>query len=339
MSKSTVIKTKEELNLSKLKGGMVHRMHMHLTDNSLGVPWRVPIIVIKGTGPGPVVGLTAALHGNELNGISNIFKLIEEVDPLKLSGTLVLLPISNVPGYLMNQREFSDGVDLNRIMPGKDKGATSDLYAYHFTKKIIGKLDYLLDLHTASHGRVNSLYIRADLDIEETRTLAYLQNPQIIVKKHDEDGTLRSWANENGVHAITVEIGNANIFQNSLINETHDGILNTLRYLEMIEGEVQDMITDATVCDHSYWIYSNKGGIVDVFPDLADSVKKGQVIARVYDVFGQVKEEVVTDRAGVVIGKNVRPNCDAGTRILHLGVSIIEPETEDIPGHDDFEES
>jgi predicted deacylase len=339
MLKSTIIKTKEELNISKLKSGEVHRMHMHLTDNSLGVPWRVPIIVIKGAKEGPVVGLTAALHGNELNGISNIFKLIEEIDPQKLSGSLVLLPISNVPGYLMNQREFSDGVDLNRIMPGASKGATSSLYAHYFTSKIISKFNYLLDLHTASHGRVNSLYIRADLDIEETRTLAYLQNPQIIVQKHDEEGTLRSWANSNGVHAITIEIGNANTFQNSLICETHEGILNTLRYLEMIEGEVEDMIADATVCDRSYWIYSEKGGIVDVFPELADSVKEGQVIARVYDVFGQVKEEVVADMSGVVIGKNVRPNCNAGTRILHLGVSIIEPESEDIPGHDDFEES
>ena len=339
MKNGKIIKTEEELDLEKLEAGEIHRIHMHLTDNSLGVPWRVPIVVIKGVQEGPVLGITAALHGNELNGISNIFKLIEEIDPKKLKGTLVMVPISNVPGYLMNQRTFSDGVDLNRIMPGKDKGATSDLYAYYFTKKIISKLDYLLDLHTASHGRVNSLYIRADLDIEETRTLAYLQNPQIIVKKHDEDGTLRSWANDNGVHAITVEIGNANAFQQSLIGESHEGILNTLRYLEMIEGEVEDMIADATVCDRSYWIYSEKGGIVDTLPKLADFVKKDQIIAKVYDVFGQVREEVRADRSGVVIGKNVRPNCDAGTRILHLGVSIIEPISENIPGHDDFEEN
>lgn len=338
MTTTTVIKTEEDLNLETLDLGVVHRMHMHITDNSLGVPWRIPIIVINGVKKGPVVGFTAALHGNELNGILNIFKLIEEIDPQKLSGTLVLLPISNVPGYLMNQRAFSDGVDLNRIMPGKNKGSTSDLYAHQFTKKIIGKFDYLLDLHTASHGRVNSLYIRADLDVEETRILAYLQNPQIIVKKHDEDGTLRGWANDNGIHAITVEIGNANTFQTSLISETHGGILNTLRYLKMIDGDVEDMIEDATVCDRSYWIYSDRGGIVDVFPKLADQVKKNQIIAKVYDVFGQVKEEIRADRPGVVIGKNVRPNCDAGTRILHLGVSIIDPDPEEIPGHEDFEE-
>jgi predicted deacylase len=337
MEKPLVIKTKEELKISSLKRGAVHRIHIQLTDNSLGVPWRVPLVVIRGVDKGPIIGITAALHGDELNGISTIFKLIEEINPTEFKGTLVLVPISNVPGYLMNQRRFSDNVDLNRIMPGKPVGLASSLYAHFFTKKIVSKFDYLLDLHTASHGRVNSLYIRADIENEETRTLAYLQNPHIIVKKYDEGGTLRSWANENNIPAITIEIGNPNAFQHSLIDDTLDGILNTLKHYNMLEGEVKDMVTDAFVCDHSYWIYSSKGGIIDVLPGLTDEVKAGEIIAKVYDVFGQVKEEIIADRSGVVIGKNVRPNCDAGTRVLHLGVNFIEPDTEDIPGHEDYE--
>ncbi|MBD63679.1 MAG: hypothetical protein CME62_00600 [Halobacteriovoraceae bacterium] len=334
MSKIITIKVKEDLKISALKKGEVNRISVHLSDNALGVPWRLPVIVVRGNHRGPTLGITAAVHGDELNGISTIFKLLETIDPSHLKGNLVLVPISNVPGYLKNQRYFSDNVDLNRIMPGKPVGTTSQIYAHHFTQKIIKKFDYLLDLHTASHGRVNSLYLRADLDNEQTRTLAYLQSPQIIVKKYDEQGTLRSWANENGIPAITVEIGNPNAFQHNLIDETLDGVLNTMRHLKMIEGKVQDLITDAVVCDHSYWIYSKRGGIVDVFPGLTEQIRKGDVIAKVYDVFGQVKEEIVADRSGIVIGKNVRPNCESGTRILHIGVNIIAPEAEDIPGHD-----
>jgi predicted deacylase len=255
-----------------------------------------------------------------------------------LKGTLVLVPISNVPGYLMNQREFADNVDLNRMMPGKPEGSASDLYAHHFITKIVSKFNYLLDLHTASHGRVNSLYIRADIDNEETRTLAYLQHPQIIVKKFDVDGTLRAWANDHGIPAITIEIGNANAFQHSLIDVTLEGILNTLVHLEMIGGVVKDLMGETIICDESYWLYSQKGGIVDVFPALADEIKAGQIIAKVYDVFGHVREIIEANRSGVVIGKNIRPNCEAGTRILHLGVSIFEANTENIPGHDDYEE-
>ena len=338
MNNIVVINSEEELRISSFEKGEVHRVNIQLSDNALGVPWKLPLIIIRGIEKGPTLGITAALHGDELNGISTIFKLIEEVDPKKLKGTLVLVPISNVPGYLMNQRCFSDNVDLNRMMPGKPEGSTSDLYAHYFSSKIISKFNYLLDLHTASHGRVNSLYLRADIDSDETRTLAYLQNPQIIVKKFDVSGTLRAWANKNGIPAITIEIGDSNAFQHSLINKTLEGILNTLKYLEMQEGKVKDMVTKATVCEHSYWIYSKKGGIVDVMPKLADKVRAGDVIAKVYDVFGQVKELIKADRSGIVIGKNVRPNCDAGTRILHLGVNIIEPDTEDIPGHDDFDE-
>lgn len=338
MGKVLIIKSKEELKISSLKRGEVHRLQIQLSDNSLGVPWRLPVIIVRGMRKGPTFGITAALHGNELNGISTIFKLLEDIDPKELTGTLVLVPISNVPGYLMNQRNFSDNVDLNRIMPGKPNGLTSSLYAHNLVNKVIKKFDYLLDLHTASHGRVNSLYLRADIENEETRTLAYLQNPQIIVKKYDEQGTLRAWANDNGIPAITIEIGNPNAFQHTLIDETLEGIKNTLRYLHMIKGEVRDLITDATICDHSYWFYSKKGGIIDVFPALADEIKEGQVIAKVFDVFGQVKEEIVADRAGIVIGKNVRPNCDAGTRVLHLGVNIFEPKPENIPGHDEYED-
>lgn len=336
MNSVVTIKAKEELLLDEFSHGEVHRVHMHLTDNALGVPWRVPIVIVKGEKTGPTLGVTAALHGNELNGISTIFKLIEDIDPKQLSGTLVLVPISNVPGYLTKQRHFIDNVDLNRIMPGKETGSTSDLYAHHFTSKIVSKFDYLLDLHTASHGRVNSLYIRADLENEKTRTLAYLQNPSIIVQKFDENGTLRGWACENDIPCITIEIGDSSSFQHSLIDETLEGIKNTLYYFKMIEGEVKDMIAEATVCDKSYWIYSKKGGIVDVFPKLTEKIKKGQTIAKVFDVFGQVREEIIADHTGFVIGKNINPNCEAGTRILHLGVNEIEPVPDTIPGNEKF---
>ena len=114
--------------------------------------------------------------------------------------------------------------------------------------------------------------------------------------------------------------------------------MNTLKHFDMIEGEVEDLIDDAIVVDQSYWIYSKRGGIVDVIPALNDKVSEGQVIAKVYDVFGQVKEEVIADKEGFVIGKNIRPACDAGTRILHLGVNEIDPLPENIPGHESFSE-
>lgn len=320
MSKILQIKSREDLKISSLKKGEIHRLYIHISNTPMGVPYKVPVIVVRGEKPGPTLGITAAIHGNELNGLSTIFKLFDKVDVKKLSGTIVAVPVSNVPGYLNKQRHFSDGVDLNRVMPGKPKGKPSEIYNFYFTQKIVSQFDYHLDLHTASFGKVNSLYIRADLDNEETRKMAFCQNPHIIVQKYDESGTLRGWANSKGIPSITIEIGNPNTFQHNLIDETLDGILNTMRALKMIPGKVKNYLENSVICDHSFWLYSTSGGIIDVKPMLTDRIEKGQVIANIYNVFGELKDQIISDHDGVVIGKNVSPCCEAGDRILHLGL-------------------
>lgn len=321
MNKIITVKSKEELVLSELRKGEVHRVYIHIPGSSLGTPWKVPLIVARGVKKGPTLGITAAVHGNELNGLSTIFKLFKKINAEELAGTVVAVPITNVPGYLRNQRYFSDNQDLNRLMPGKLKGhKPSEIYNFYLTQKIIRHFDYLLDLHTASMGRTNSLYIRADMQDEQCKRLAVLQKAQIIVQKYDESGTLRAWANSQGIPSITIEIGNPNTFQHDLIDDTLDGILNTMIGFGMIEGEVKDYSEKVYNCASSHWIYSQVGGILDVIPKLTEIIKPGDLVANIYDVFGELKAEVLADQAGVVIGKTTAPACEAGSRILHLGI-------------------
>jgi predicted deacylase len=319
------VKAQDYLNLSGFTSGEVHRVQIHVPGNPLGLPWKVPVVIAKGKKPGPTMGIVAALHGNELNGLSTIFKLFENIKVERMSGTLVAVPVANIPGFMNRVRHFSDGQDLNRLMPGKLKGTPAEIYNHYLVEKIIRKFDFMLDLHTASTGRINSLYIRADLDNPACRSLAYLQNPQIIVKKFDEGGTLRAWASTNGIPCITIEIGNPATFQHHLIDDTLEGILNTMRFHKMIPGKVRDYLGGSVICDHSSWIYAYEGGIVDVIPGLAEFVKTGDVIARLYNVYGQLQAEIKTDRDGIVIGRSTNPICEAGTRIVHLGQ--INPES------------
>lgn len=315
------IKSSEDLHLKRLKRGHIHRLNIHMQKNALGIPWKIPVIVAHGKEEGPILGITAAVHGNELNGLPTIFKIIKDINVEELKGSVVAVPVSNVPGFLTGQREFSDGTDLNRIMPGKKEGVAAEMYAYQFTHKIIKKFDILLDLHTASFGRVNSLYVRADFDNSTCARLAQLQNPQIIVNKYDETGTLRAWANSIGVNAITVEIGNPHRFQHDLVDESFIGIQNVMKDRGMIPGRVKRIRKDTWFCEKSFWIYSYRGGIIEVSPELTDIVEKGEVIGRVYDVFGSLESEIKSPSRGVVIGKNVNPVCEAGARILHLGIT------------------
>ena len=312
--------TVKELDLSSFSAGTLTRVWVRIASNGMANPIRVPVMVAKGSKPGPILGITAAVHGNELNGLQAVQRVFNTVDVNELSGTLVGVPVVNVPGFLLNQRAFNDGIDLNRIMPGKPNGNMSEVYAHRILKKIVRHFEYLLDLHTASFGRINSYYIRADMENEVTAQMAILQNADIIVHNPPHDGTLRGAAMDLGIPAITVEAGDPHRFQKGMIRSALTGIRNVMRHLEMTE---EDVIPDAEPpykCQRSYWIYTTIGGILEIFPQITDLVKKGERIALVRDVFGEILREYVAPEDGVVIGRSVNPINQTGSRILHLGI-------------------
>ncbi len=293
---------------------------LKIISNGLGSPICVPIIVARGKDDFPILGLTAAVHGNELNGIPVIQRLFTQIDVQELKGIIVGIPVVNIPSFNRKKRRFNDGVDLNHIMPGKADGNVSEVYAYRFIHRIVKHFDYLLDLHTASLGRVNSYYIRADMKHPITRKLALLQNAQIIVHNPPSDGTLRGAAESLDIPAITLEVGNPNTFQKKLIKSGIEGIHNVLSYLEMTSDEIEKPQKEAIICKRSYWIYTDTGGLLTVTVNLTDLVKKGDLIATLRDVFGNLIREYYAPEDGVVIGKSVSPVNQSGGRILHLGI-------------------
>ena len=157
-----------------------------------------------------------------------------------MKGTIVGVPVVNVPSFQRKKRRFIDGTDLNHIMPGKSNGTASQIYAHRVVTRIINQFDYLMDLHTASVGRINSYYIRADMSDPVVSKMARLQNAQIIVHNPPSDGTLRGTANEMNIPAITLEVGNPNTFQKGMIREGLTGIHNVLGDLGMIDCEIDE---------------------------------------------------------------------------------------------------
>ncbi len=291
-----------------------------LITDGLGTPIRLPIMVARGKEDFPILGVTAAVHGNELNGISVIQRLFNEINPSELKGVIVGIPVVNIPSYIRHKRRFNDGVDLNHIMPGKEKGNVSQVYAYRFFEKFVRHMDYLLDLHTASAGRINSYYVRADMKHPIARKLALLQNAQIIVHNPPSDGTLRGAADAIDIPAITLEVGNPNTFQKKMIKSGVIGVHNVLSYLEMIDDPVEKPQRPAVICQQSYWIYTDVGGLLALHVDLMTEVKEGTLLASIRDVFGNLLQQYHAPEAGIVIGKSVSPVNQAGGRILHLGI-------------------
>lgn len=310
----------EEFNLNDTPPQSIKHFWLKIISDGLGSPISIPLIVARGKEDYPILGLTAALHGNELNGIPVIQRLFTEIDVTELKGTIVGIPVVNIPSYNNKTRRFNDGVDLNHIMPGKEDGNLSQVYAYRLIQRVVKDFDYLLDLHTASFGRINSYYIRADMKHPITRKLALMQNAQIIVHNPPSDGTLRGAAESLDIPAITLEVGNPNTFQKKLIRSGIEGIHNVLAYLEMTEDEIEKPEVAPVICKKSYWIYTDKGGLLTIPVQLTDMVKKGDHIASLRDVFGNLTREFFAPEDGIVIGKSVSPVNQSGGRILHLGI-------------------
>lgn len=310
----------EEFHVEDTPKGEINHYWLKLSTNALGESIRLPIMVARGIGEGPVLGLTAAVHGNELNGISVIQKLFNDLEPNNMNGTVVGVPVVNLQAFFQGEREFNDGIDLNRIMPGVKNGNTSQVFAYRFFHGLVRKFDFLLDLHTASFGRVNSYYIRSDMNNKVHQELAHLQDAEIIVHSEASDGTLRGAAEALDIPAITIEVGNPNRFQKKLIRSGLEGVHNVLAYLNMTDDEIEKPSRNTIVCKKSYWIYTNTGGLLTVHVDLVDNVKKGQHIATIRDIFGNILEEYFSPENGVIIGKSVNPVNQSGGRIVHLGI-------------------
>lgn len=310
-----------ELDLGVVPAGARVRATVPLTKDGLGHDIGVPLLILKGKRPGPVLGLTAALHGNELNGVFTIHRLFESLEGRNMAGAVVAVVVANVPGFHREQREYSDGTDLNDILPGKEGGTPAEVYGHRLMDRVIRHFDALLDLHTASFGRVNSLYVRADLTHEVCRRLAHLVRPQIILHNPPSDGTLRGAAMDLGLPAITVEIADPQRFQPGYVRSTLSGLRSVLADFGIVSRRrPAGPAPDPVVCDRSYWLRSDRGGLLEVYPELRDELTAGERIAVVRDAWGDVLREYDCPEAGIVIGKSVNPVSPTGSRILHLGV-------------------
>ncbi|MGE0711568.1 MAG: succinylglutamate desuccinylase/aspartoacylase family protein [Planctomycetota bacterium] len=317
------------LRLDELGPG-VHRLKIELAQDGACNPIQVPVQVFRGHQEGPVVGITAAVHGNEVNGIPAIHRLLRRLDVAELKGTVVAAAPVNVPGFLANVREFRDGKDLNRLFPGKPDGNESQVFANAIVDRIVRRFDYLLDLHTASFGRINSLYIRADMSRPVTAELSRAVRPQIILHNPSHgDGTLRGAAEELGIHALTVEIGDPSRTQAELVRCSSTGLRDVLEHLGMVAPDEESPPGEAVECVKSSWLYTDSGGMLEVFPEVVQRVKKGEVVAQLLNEWGEVTRVFEAPADGIVIGRSTNPVAHSGARILHYGiegkVEVVDP--------------
>ncbi|MDG2195191.1 MAG: succinylglutamate desuccinylase/aspartoacylase family protein [Polaribacter sp.] len=325
-SNNDSIPTVSTINLEKTPYKSIHKFWLEIGKDAFNNPIKVPILIAKGKEDGKTLGLTAAIHGNELNGIPIIQSVFNNLDVSKLKGVIIAVPGLNSVAVFNNKRRFSDQVDLNRIFPGKKNGNTSQQIVYQIYHKIIKLFDFHIDMHTASFGRTNSMYVRADLRNNTLAMMSRLQNPDILLASkgnpsfgNSASQTLRATAMQQGIHSITVEYGNPQVYQPEMIKRGVQGIQNLLAWLNMTE-ESFSLSKNTIVCSKSNWIYTDKGGFLEIPVSLTQKIRKGQVIGILKDPFGAIIKKYIAPEDGIVIGKSTNPICFSGSRIIHLGI-------------------
>ena len=279
----------------------------------------LPVYIKRGKRDGPTIFVTAAIHGDELNGIEIISRLInsKRIDTLK--GTLIAVPLVNAYGVLNQSRYLPDRRDLNRSFPGLKKGSLAGRIANLLMEEVISKCQYGIDLHTGAAHRTNLPQIRAFLDDNETLQLAKSFGVPVLLNSEPSEGTLRRAAGEQGTKVLLYEAGEALRFDELSIRAGFRGIVNVMVELGMLSKKKSTKTSvEPFVAKNSAWMRATNSGFVIKKISLGDFVEKGQVLAYIKDPFGEIIDKVTTQVDGIIIGQQNIPLIHEGEAIFHI---------------------
>ncbi len=279
----------------------------------------IPVEVIRAKKPGPTLFVSAAIHGDELNGIEIIRRLLL-MKTLKLSkGTLIAVPIVNVYGMLNQSRYMPDRRDLNRCFPGSAKGSLAGRLANLFLTEIVAKCNYGIDFHTGAIHRSNFPQIRADLDDAETQEIARQFGVPVVMNAPIREGSLRQAAGQAGAKVLLYEAGQALRLDELSIRAGVKGILNVLGHLGMIrKRRSKGNKIDPFISNHSFWVRASTSGMVTDRKRLGDHVRAGDVLADICNPTGNEEVKLEAPKDGVIIGKQNIPLVQEGDAMFHI---------------------
>ncbi len=283
-------------------------------------PMTMPVHVICGRRSGPRLFISAAIHGDEINGVEIIRRLLKLPALKRLRGTIIAIPIVNAHGIITHSRYLPDRRDLNRSFPGSEKGSLAARLAYMFMKEIVAQSTHGIDLHTGALHRNNLPQIRADIDDEETERLARAFNAPVIISSNLRDGSLRESAAEHGIPMLLYEAGEALRFDEVSIRAGVKGIVNVMRELEMLPASrsVPKKRIEPVVARSSSWIRAPESGILRAMVPLGARVKKNTLLGVIADPFGETEAKVLSQFSGIIIGRTNLPLVNEGDALYHI---------------------
>jgi len=305
----------------KIKAGSRKTVHVELPNLSTYTPMAMPVHLVHGRQDGPVLFVSAAVHGDEINGVEIIRSLLRGSTLNGLRGTLIAVPIVNVYGFVTHSRYLPDRRDLNRSFPGSEHGSLTARLAYTFTEEILSRADYGIDLHTGGQHRFNHPHIRADLDDERTEDLAGAFGTPVIINANLRDGSMRQLAAEKGIPFLLYEAGEALRFDQLAIRAGVRGIRNVMRRIGMLSTRMRPTKrppVEPVEAKGSTWVRAPQPGLFRATTAIGASVKKGERLGAVADAFGEHETFIAAPVTGIVIGRANLPVVNEGDALFHI---------------------
>jgi len=287
----------------------------------------LPIKVFRGKKDGPTLFISAAVHGDELNGIEIIRRLMNQKNFEVIRGTVIAVPMVNIYGVVNQSRYMPDRRDLNRSFPGSSQGSLAARVAHIFLTEIVSHCDYGIDLHTGAIHRSNLPQIRADLSDEKTKELALAFGVPVVLNSTLVDGSLRESAVANKTKVLLYEAGEALRFDELSIRAGLKGVTNVLNNLGMIKKTAKKKTTTPYIANSSGWLRANASGFVSQKIKLGDQIVKGDSLAEIGSPYGDIINTVKATRSGILIGMQNIPLVQEGEAMFHIAYFSEDDDT------------
>jgi len=306
----------------RVEPGETSELRYTISETYLGDPVRIPVTIINGPEKGPTVFLSAAIHGDELNGIEVVREVAHEWDHTDIRGTLICLPVLNVQGFVAQERYLPIYErDLNRAFPGKEGSTSSKRIAHTIYKNFIEPCDLGLDFHTSTRGRTNMFHVRANMENEATARLARAFGTNLIMAGEGSEGMLRYEATRGGTPTITLEMGEAHRFERELIDHALDGVRSVFAEYGVYPQETVRWPGWRTVVEgwsEKTWLRADAGGIVEMYHDRGDLVAEDETICRITNPFKSDAVDVTAPFTGLLVGVLENPVVYPGNPLCHF---------------------
>lgn len=312
----------------KIGVGTKDRLFLPAGESFAGSAIDIPVAVVRGVAAGPVVCLTAGVHGDELNGVEIVRQLFDTLEPSTMEGMVIGFPVVNLHGFRSSSRYLPDRRDLNRYFPGAPNGSSASRIAFAIFRVIVERCDVLIDFHTASFHRTNLPQLRADLTDPSSLDVARRFAAGVVVHNYGMRGTLRRSATDAGIPAITYEAGEPMRFEQDEIDHGVRGVMNLLASYAMAPPLARP-VRAPEVYRRSRWVRSNEGGIFLAVRNVGDRVREGEVLGHVIDPVTNERAELEAPVDGRIIGMALPQVVIPGFATFHLGVTATEPEAEE----------